>query len=44
MQKETTITITKERKGIATVIEFEGNRYILQHENQYKGNGAKKNG
>jgi hypothetical protein len=31
------VKIIKEKKGVPTVIEYDGKKYILQHENQYKG-------
>lgn len=35
------IRVVKEKKGVATVIEYKGNRYTLQHPHQMK-RGLKK--
>jgi hypothetical protein len=32
-----TVTIIKEKNGTPTIIEYLGQKYTLQHENQYKG-------
>lgn len=31
------VTVVKEKNGIATVIEINGMRYVLDHQSQYKG-------
>ena len=36
-----TVTITKVKKDVPTVIEMSGRRYMLVHENQYKRIGGK---
>jgi hypothetical protein len=30
------VKVIKTKNGVATVIEYNGQRYILQHENQFK--------
>ena len=34
------ITVEKQKKGVPTVITVSGNRYTLQHEDQYKRSGG----
>lgn len=36
------VTVIKRKKGIPTVIEFEGQSYILRPENQYQGGGGQR--
>lgn len=35
---KTEVTIQKVKKGNATVIEIDGQRYILDHKDSYRGN------
>lgn len=37
-----TVTITKVKKDVPTVIEMSGRRYVLVHEDQYKRAGGNK--
>lgn len=41
-QEQSPVQVIKTKNGVATVIEYNGQRYQLQHQNQYKPGQKKK--